>query len=205
MPLGALLVITASLVGSTSASPSALPAPGAPAVRGARLAAPQQTSSSAPSRRQREQRFGIGANIGATQNGIGGTLRYWFTDRLGFDLSASWNNGRDAETDSYIIAPSVIYMLADWDDTQEFQIRPYIGGGVNFAQAHEVNVPRAVPEPQEGTAVGAQIFGGVEMTMPDAKNVTISAAIAYYHLPDKFRATDAIGGVNVLVALHVYF
>ena len=203
MPFGAVLVITAALVSAAPARP--LRASNTSSLSGVHFSALQPSSSSSRGSRSRDQRFGIGANIGATQSGIGGTIRYWFTDRLGLDVSASWNNGHEAETDSYIIAPSLVYMLTEWDDTKDFQLRPYIGGGVNFAQAHETNVPRATPTPTEGSAVGAQVFGGVEMTMADAKNVSISAAVAYYHLPDKFRATDAIGGVNVLVAVHVYF
>ena len=203
MPFGAGLVITASLVGAVSERP--LSDHAAAALSVGPQAAPQQTSSSSPTRRARDQRFGIGANIGATQSGIGGTMRYWFTDRLGFDVSASWNNGREGESDSYIIAPSLIYVFTDWDQTKEFQLRPYVGGGVNFAKAHEVETPSTTPTATEDSAVGVQLFGGVEMTMAHAPNVSISAGLAYYHLPDKFRATDAIGGVNVLVAVHVYF
>ena len=105
----------------------------APAVQGR---SPATTSGS-----QRPHRFGLGGTFGVSNRGAGGAFRYWFGERVGLGLTASWYRGPKYTTtgtrsSSFQGAPSLLVMLTRPDATRDIDIRPYVGGGLSYTRAN---------------------------------------------------------------------
>jgi len=167
-----------------------------------------QSRSSSAARRSRAGRFGLGGNLAASTRRIGGNLRYWVTDRLGLQLTASWyparNTGTVDRTSTTLVAPSVIYMLVPFDATKDVNLRPYAGGGLNYARTSvPVNATRQQVSDARGT--GGQVFGGVELTFADAEQIAVSGEVVHYWLPGRFLNSDAVQGTTFVGYVYIYF
>src|SRR5579864_1362217 len=86
--------------------------------------------------------FGFGAVAGAGALGTGLELRGWFGNYIGVDMRllmsrAELVSGTGFGGGGFSIeaAPSLIVMLTKPDDSRTVDIRPYIGGGVNYTRA----------------------------------------------------------------------
>jgi hypothetical protein len=169
---------------------------------------PQAGRSLQPARAA-SRRFGLGSNISMGTGGVGGNFRYWFGERLGVELNASWYRPRSSRgidrTSTALIAPSAIYMFRDFDDTRDVNVRPYAGGGVNYARASvPVGSSSALLSRARGT--GGQAFGGVELTFKDVPQMSISAELVRYWLPASFaNAQSALGGTDFVGSVFFYF
>ena len=100
--------------------------------------------------------------------------------------------------------PSVIVMLSKPNLSRQMDIRPYVGGGVNYVNASTPRTSTGVPYTGSTSGVGGQVFGGAEMTFRDAKAMTISVEGIYYALPVNYINSNVIDGFNYVVAFHFY-
>ena len=153
--------------------------------------------------------IGVGGTMTVSNRGAGGGLRYWFGEHVGVNLTANYYRGSQRQTggsrsgSTFTVVPSIIVMLTRPNPAREVDIRPYVGGGVNYV--------RSSPATATGTATlarrsgtGGQVFGGVEMTFRDADWMTISAEGIYYSLPVSYVDANTIGGFSYLLAFHFY-
>jgi outer membrane protein W len=175
-------------------------------------ASPQaQDPRSVPTQTTRPHTIGLGASIGVSNRGAGGAFRYWFGDTVGLDFQAAFYRGYSRATsqgnvssgNTFQMLPSFLLNLKKPDPNADIDVRPYVGGGVNYLQTSRPTAPLASLD-QRTSGVGGQVFGGVEMTFKDAPNMTISAEGIYYKLPMRTVNAQLIDGFNYLVAFHYY-
>jgi outer membrane protein W len=195
MPLATWLLVTTTLV-----------APAPPAAEQARPVPPPTSATTAI------HTFAVGGSIVAGSNGATGGFQYWFGDRVGVDMSVGYYrlpnyyaaNGSSGYT--FQTAPSVMVMLTKPDSTRQVNIRPYVGGGINYVSSSQPVVQtgaRATTTPST-SGTGMQAFGGVEMTFQDTPRLGLTFEAAYFHLPENFSGTGYIGGLNYLLGVHFY-
>jgi hypothetical protein len=202
MQVASLLLVTATLIAPAAGpDPSSSPALSTPP-------AVQQGTTSPPGARAPSRRLGLGANLGASHRGFGGNFRYWFADRLGLEMTASFYNppavnGVD-RTSTMIFAPSAIYMFTDFDDTKDVNLRPYAGGGVNYARA-PLPAGAAAETARRGRGAGGQAFAGVELSFKEASQITLSGQLIHYWLPSNFFNADTLQGTQFVGAVFFYF
>lgn len=212
MQIAPLLLVTSLL-----AAPGAAQAPAGIASVGPVTEAPPssilmqargQGRGSSAARRSRAGRFGLGGSLAASTRQAGGNLRYWATDRLGIQLAASWyrprNVGTVDRTSTLLVAPSVIYMFTPFDATKDVNLRPYAGGGINYARA-SVPVDATRQQVSEARGTGGQVFGGVELTFADVEQVSISGEVVHYWVPGRFLNADAVQGTTFVGYVYIYF
>jgi outer membrane protein W len=168
-------------------------------------APPGPTQQPVAAARGHSRRFGFGANMSATTGGFGVSFRYWLGSRLGVDLTASWIRpasfrGTALErTSSALVAPSAILMLSDFDNTKDVNLRPYVGGGINYAKS-SVSTSATLEERDRATGAGGQAFGGLELTFKEAQDISIGVEVVHYWLPNR-----SDGGTRVNGTLFFYF
>ena len=222
--LGTLLFVTASLTAGTAAPSGAVspPEPDRVAVEAEpqrtrtqpQPSQPQttQTVSNGPS--QRPHTIGFGGTFSISNYGAGGTMRYWFGDRVGLNLNAAWtkpyggvrtSTGRSVDSGSVFQAlPSVIVNLKKANQNADIDLVPYAGAGFQFVTASRgLGYTTSTALQQRTNGVGGQAFGGVEMSFKEAP-VTISAEGVYYHLPVRIANAQVIEGFSYLAAVHFY-
>jgi hypothetical protein len=64
-------------------------------------------------------------------------MRYWFGQRVGIDFTAGYYRHRLTPTltaSSTQVMPSVLVMFTEPDPSRDVDVRPYAGGGVNYAR-----------------------------------------------------------------------
>jgi hypothetical protein len=140
------------------------------------------SSSSSSSGATAPHAFGFGAMAGAGSLGTGLGLRGWFGNYVGFDMRLLLSRAEVvSETGfggggfSIEAAPSVIVMLTKPVDSRAVDIRPYIGGGVNYTRAGTNSTNTGSPVSGSGT----QVFGGVEAAIRPAGGFAISVEVLY--------------------------
>lgn len=211
MTIPALLLVTASL---------AAPPPGVLATAsGPRLSPDTSTvrfdtqRGEGPDRRKpgkRPHTVGVGGQVTISNRGAGGGFRYFFGERVGVNFSAGWyQNGsrytsNTQQGSTFAALPSVLVMLTKPNKTRDVDIRPYVGGGLNYVRSSTPVQTRTTTTLQQRSGTGGQVFGGVEMTFRDADMVTISAEGIYYSLPVNYVNSSVVNGFNYLLAFHFY-
>jgi hypothetical protein len=198
MPPAALLLVLSTLAGPAPAAASAPPAPFAlTASASPQRSGPQGLTGSRP------HRFGLGGTIGVSNRGAAGAMRYWFGQREGIDFTAGYYRHRLTPTltaSSTQVMPSVLVMFTEPDPSRDVDVRPYAGGGVNYAR-----LLSGTPATGAGTsATGGQIFGGVEMTFAEAESLAISAETGYYRQPVRLTSAPYADGVDFRIFVHMY-
>ena len=156
----------------------------------------------------RPHTIGLGGQMGVSNRGGGGGFRYFFGNRLGGNLEVAWYRPRYSTTASgstFAVLPSFIFMLTDPDPTREVDIRPYVGGGVNYVRSSRP----VVTSPGQSASLsrsgmGTQAFGGIELTFREADFLTISVEGTYYRLPVTYVNANVVGGFNYVLAFHFY-
>jgi hypothetical protein len=209
MSFASLLVLTASLAApSGEARPMQVERPFAVMFdEAAPVPVDQADRRAVPRQRDRRHTFGLGGSVAAGTSGAGGAFRYWFGDYVGFDLSAVWSRPRvtaSARGTLAQVTPSVLVMLRPTSPGADFDIRPFVGGGLTWAySSYPTTSARSVGGSTSG--VGGQVYGGAEMVFADAPSLAISAEAVYSATPRSLYYGNTIDGFNVLLAFHYYF
>lgn len=197
-----------------AAAPQSAPAiPSAAELVGAErvivTAEPAQEQAPARSAVDRPHRFGLGATMTASNRGAGGAMRYWFGEYVGVDFSAQWYRPRytvasGSRGSTFQAIPSVVILLKKPNLTRDVDLRPYVGGGLNYVRSTRPLANPSQTAAARSSGVGGQVFGGVEMTFREAPQVTISGEAVYYKLPINYVGASMIGGMNYIMAVHFY-
>ena len=198
MPPAALLLVLSTLAGPAPATASAPPA--AFALTEAVSASPQRSGPQGLTG-SRPHRFGLGGTIGVSNRGAAGAMRYWFGQRVGIDFTAGYYRHRLTPTltaSSMQMMPSVLVMFTEPDPTRDVDLRPYAGGGVNYARV------LSGTSSTRTSATGGQVFGGVEMTFAEAESLAISAETGYYRQPVRLTSAPYADGVDFRIFVHMY-
>jgi hypothetical protein len=176
------LLVTTMLVGggARSAAPSLLAVDHVLSMANVTFAPQGQGSGS--SNPTAPHTFGFGAVVGAGALGTGLGLRGWFGNYVGVDIRLLLSRaelvnqtGFGGGGFSIEAAPSLIVMLTKPDDARTVDIRPYIGGGVNYTRAGTNATTTGSPVSGSGT----QVFGGVEAAIRAAGGFAISVEVLY--------------------------
>ena len=200
-----LLFVVATLAGSPQAT-----APVPVAIRAnfdTSAPAPQQGQSREPGRApidERPHQVGIGPAISASNRGLGGATRFFFSDRIGVDFSAAWSRPQNRNTTGSIFhaTPSFLYMLRRQNDLADLDVRPYVGGGFSYINSSYRTT--LLPESGRTSGIGGQAFVGAELTFKDAPWVTISVEGRYYRLPVRVVNANMIDGMNMVMLFHFF-
>lgn len=205
------LFLTVALSGSPQqappAAPPALTLPTAP-IRArfdtAADAQPQQQGERALPQNDRPHVVGVGSAITGGSQGIGGATRFFFNERIGIDFNVSWYHPqvRSATGSIFQVTPSFQYMLKPMNELAAVDIRPYVGGGLNYV--YSSYRPSYVVDYTANGGLGGQAYGGAEITFEDAKFLTISVEGRYYALPVHTVNVSMVDGMNFLMMLHFY-
>jgi hypothetical protein len=222
--LGTLLFVTASLTAGPAA-PSGAVTPPEPNLATVEFepqrtrtqpqpSQPQTTSiGSGPS--QRPHTVGLGGTFAVTNYGAGGSMRYWFSDRVGLGVDASFSRPYGGSTpvtqrttiyrgSVFQALPSVFVSLKKPNQNADLDLVPYAGAGFHYLTASG-SLGYTPTSLQERThTVGGQVFGGVEMSFKEAPSITISGEGIYYRLPGRFANAGLLEGFDFLAAVHFY-
>ena len=203
MPVAFALLLTAQL--TAPASQPAAPPDTPPAI------APQSRSQEGPAETpatstDRPHQIGLGGFGGS---GGGASFRYFINDRLGVDANVGWSGASSGSSASgsggttFRVAPSAVFMMTKSRALADLDVRPYVGGGVNYAQT-----PSSVQTVSTGVArtsgVGMQVFGGAEFSFASARSIAISAEVAYYRLAVQPVNLISTSGTDFYLMFHYY-
>jgi hypothetical protein len=83
-------------------------------------------------------------------------------------------------------------------------VRPYIGGGLNYANGSGPVQTTRTATVASTSGLGMQVFGGAELTFQDAKSLAISAEVAHYQMAVSGVSTDLGQGTHFYVLVHYY-
>jgi outer membrane protein W len=200
------LLLTTSLV--------TVPATPARAADDTTIAAQAATQSPAqddpmpqPTPTERPHQVGLGG-FGGSGGGV--SFRYFMNDRIGVDMNVGWSlpamggarqNGSSGT--SFRAAPSAMLMLTKSHQLADLDVRPYIGGGVNYSATPSSTQTLATGQVRN-SGVGMQAFGGAEFSFASAPSISISAQVAYYHLAVQPINLATTSGTDFYVLFHYY-
>jgi outer membrane protein W len=213
-----VLVLTAVL-GAPQQPVSQPPAPPATPVFTARFdAEPAQQRPDQRERNSSDERphqVGVGGVVAMSNQGGGAGFRYFMNNRLGVNLYMgmakngprySTSNGT-VQGSTFYVMPSAIFMLTTPDPTRDVDIRPYVGGGLNYVHATQPGYytpGNANLSTTSDNGMGGQVFFGMEMTFRSADFITISAEGQYYKLPVNYVNASVMDGFSYGLAFHFY-
>lgn len=194
IPIG-LLLTTALLV----------PAPAAPVSTSDTAVAqgPQNDPGGSATPTERPHSFGLGGFGGSAG---GASFRYFATDRLGVDLDVGWTGnsvGGPSGGSTFRVAPSMVFMFTKANQLADIDWRPYAGVGFNWAYSGQV-LQQSSTNQLRTSGLGMQAFGGVELTFAGARNISISAQVAYYRLAVQPVNLLSTGGTDFYLLFHYY-
>jgi hypothetical protein len=183
---------------STLASSSPVPSDAAPDASVSLQAGSGQTRPDpTPAPPDPPHRLGIGGAMSVGSRGASGGFRFFPTSRLGIDMNVGWYRGTIGSSASggstFVVSPSLLFMLSKPRPQADIDLRPYVGGGVNYSYRTTGTPTRnAAPVATlQESGWGGQVFGGAEMTFKEAKAVAISFEIAHY---ESAASTGFLGG-----------
>jgi len=163
---------------------------------------------------ERPHQIGVGAQMNLTSSGAGGAFRMFMTPQLGVNFSASYYPGTRYNTPSgivqgstFAVMPSVMYMITKPNLLRDVDLRPYVGGGLNYVHASGRPLPTTVPGAisyGSENGIGGQVLGGVEMTFRSADYITISFEGTYYRVPGTYQNASLRDGFQYALAFHFY-
>jgi hypothetical protein len=201
MPVTASALLVAALVAESHAQPSTLPV-----IRVEQAGAPQGEGGRQPAPTDAPHQFGLGGTMGVGSRGGGGSFRYFANDRLGLDMNVGWYRPPVASLgSSLLVAPSFLWMLSNPDPQADIDLRPYVGGGINYSRRFSGSQPTTSSNPlSRRSGVGGQVFGGVEMTFKEAKAIAISAEVAHHEVAATGVSGAYARGTNFYLLFHFY-
>ncbi len=158
---------------------------------------------------ERPHTVGLGSQVSVSNRGAGGGGRFWFGERLGFNINASWYRPRYTVSgaqpgSTFGVFPSFILMLTKPDPTRDIDVRPYVGGGISYISGSQRVTSSGATAFARTSGTGGQAFGGVELTFKEADWMTVSAEGIYYRLPVRIVNSSVVDGFNYLLAFHFY-
>ena len=180
---------------------------------------PRQSPRQSPDENERKSgerphQIGLGAQMGLSSRGGGGAFRMFMTPQLGFNFSASYYPGTRYNTvngpvsgSTFAVMPSVMYMITKPNLLRDVDLRPYVGGGLNYVHASGRPLPTTVPgviSYGSESGIGGQVLGGVEMTFRSADYITISFEGTYYRVPGTYQNASLRDGFQYALAFHFY-
>jgi hypothetical protein len=203
MPVITGAVVLSALLGQLTVVPTPAPVASADAP-----AVVQQGEDGPATPTERLHQFGLGGSMGVGSRGGSGAFRYFFGDRIGFNATVGWyrptgagNAGSQGST--FLVAPSMVYMLTKAAAAKDIDVRPYVGGGLNYANGTSP-IRRSSDVGSRTGGLGMQAFGGVELTFLEAPSIAISAEVAHYRLAVPAVSADASQGTNFYLLFHYY-
>ena len=147
---------------------------------------------------------GVGLRMDPRFRNFGAAVRLWSPSRVGGQLEVMRSTITSGLTTGHLtswqFSPAVLYALPDVVQSNLW-VRPYVGTGLDLTRSEFGGVLPGVTATD--TAFGTKVFGGAELTLPGAPQVTISADLGYHWLTSSFSAFD-LGGVHTSVAAHWY-
>jgi hypothetical protein len=166
---------------------------------------PARTSMSQPTASLPSHRVGLGGRLGTGAVGYAATARAWSRGPLGVQIEAGRSTFTSAvvpeQVSSMQIAPSVIYTLPNLI-TNALWARPYAGTGMSIHRSTLRGVAPGIPGSVD-TGLGAQAFGGAELTWANLPQLAVSADLRHQWAPAPFSGFD-LGGFGVSISAHWY-
>jgi hypothetical protein len=202
MPAAASLLLLTSLL-SQAQVPSSPAAPG-PTPAAQTPASPQSVEAGTPSTpTERPHQIGVGASMGMGSRGGGGAFRYFFGDQIGFNANVGWYRGT-TQGSTFVAAPSFVYMITKSRQLADIDLRPYVGGGLNYTSTSVPVRTNTASLAAHTSGLGMQVFGGVEFSFLSAKSLAISAEVAHYNMVANDFASGLTQGTDFYMMLHFY-
>jgi hypothetical protein len=150
--------------------------------------------------------IGFGGQLSAMTPGFGFSSRVWSRNRIGVQVEFSRSKlTTDLSADrlrSTEFTPSVIYSMPDYV-SESLWLRPYVGGGVAMIRSKMYGGVPEVVRSESARTLGYRGFGGLEVTLPGAARLAISADAGYQWADAKFDGFDP-AGVRFSIAGHWY-
>jgi len=163
---------------------------------------------------ERPHEVGVGGVVAMSNAGGGAGFRYFMNQRLGVNLYVGKSNvgprystpNGQVQGSTFYVMPSAIFMLTRPDSTRDVDIRPYVGGGLNYVHASTPGyyAPGQALQTTSDNGMGGQVFFGMEMTFRSADFITISAEGQYYKLPVNYVNASVMDGFSYGLAFHFY-
>jgi hypothetical protein len=136
--------------------------------------------------------LGVGAEVGTSAVGFGGSARGWRKNRFGGELTVTHSTTTSSvspdEMSTLRFAPSLLYALPD-RITDYLWLRPYVGTGVHFSHSSLSSATPGVTGPSSND-LGLQVFGGGELTFAAVPQLTVSANLTYRSVDTSFEGFE---------------
>ena len=208
MPAAASLLLLTSLL-TQAPTPSSPTPPGVIPSGQTPPTTQQGEAGTVPAPTDRPHQIGLGGSMGMSTEGGGGAFRYFFGDQLGFNANIGWyrpaiRTGSRSQGGTFIAAPSVVYMLNKSHQLADIDLRPYVGGGLNYAHSSVPIQTSTSNISSRNSGLGMQVFGGVEFSFLSAKSIAISAEVAHYRMAATNFASGLTQGTNFYLLFHFY-
>lgn len=182
-------------------APASAPPPPPPAQRQtAQTSAPSSSGSGSDGRT-----FGVGIASGGLAFGLTPSLRYWASEKLGFEVNASFLNAGGISGSGYsvtAISPSVLIKILEPMQAGPVHFEPYAGGGLTYWRySNDFNDYYCGLGECDNSSLGFGGFGGVEVSFDAVPKLTTSASVGFYSSP----ASLGYGGLYLAASAHWFF
>jgi hypothetical protein len=149
---------------------------------------------------------GVGGLMTGSTIGFGATGRVWSRSRFGVQIELSRYSLTPPSTvdrvTSIQFAPSLIRSLRS-RVTEYLWVRPYLGVGARLSRFTQTIGPTAESVSVSENRKSWQVFGGSELTFPNAPRFALSADLRYDSSRTPFAGYD-FGGVGFSLSGHWY-
>jgi hypothetical protein len=145
---------------------------------------------------------GVGIRMDPRFREFGGAARLWTPFRVGTQLevlrSSMSSELAGGRLTTWQFSPAVLYALPDVLRSSVW-VRPFVGTGLDLTRSRFNTI--ASGGTGTDTAFGTKVFGGAEVTLPAAPQMSISADVGYRWLESSFSAFE-MKGVRTSVSAH---
>lgn len=168
---------------------------------------PQTPTPQAPS-----HQLGLGTSITATNNGIGGSFRFWFNEHLGTTFQAQYYRSRRTITtvtgtervSGTQVAPSLIYLFGSNNGVQPVKLRPYVGGGLSYSNTNNPTIAANGTRFNSVSGFRETVYGGAELWLEQYPSMTINSELGYTRFPTVGSSTPVFSPWNYTVSVNFY-
>jgi hypothetical protein len=99
------------------------------------------------------------------------------------------------------IAPALLFALND-RVTDSVWVRPYLGVAARLAHSSRTDLI-FTDQTESANTMGARVFVGGEFSLASVPQLSLSADVGYYHMPEPFVGFDP-AGMGVAISAHWY-